>query len=320
VDRLVQQLLQTPWLIAALVAGNLAIALPSQAGSAPTGLNSGVTLGGSTLLPLGGSSIGEEELIESASPNATVDALTGEVTLTAAAQQQVNQSATSLLQGLASSSPALAALLTTPGEINLSSISLAGASGGGGETEDSLTVSESSAAAAAAIASGGSVSLTSSQGTLTIAAPTPIAGQNPADPSAIRATSAVFIPEGGNPVVVPLQGTQAQIANAAGFLAAAFAAGFTPSQVASFTDMALTGASYIDLVALFNAVGGLLLEAQSGDASENAVNATQLEAAIQAYNSILNSSDAATVAALSQNSDFVTLGRSLQQLRAAVDL
>ncbi len=316
-DRLVQQLLQTPWLIAALMAGNLAIALPSQAGSVPTGLNSGVTLGGSTLLPLGGSALGEEEVIESASPNATVDALTGEVTLTAAAQQQVNQSATSLLQGLASSSPALAALLTTPGEINLTSISLAGASGGGGETEDSLTVSDTAAAAAAAIAIGESVSLTSSQGTLSIAAPTLVAGANPADPSALRATSAVFIPEGGTPVVMPLQGTQAQIANAAGFLAAAFAAGFTPSQVASFTEMALAGASYIDLVALFNAVGGLL--AQSGDASGNAVNATQLEAAIQAYNSILNSSDAATLEALSQNSDFTTLGRSLQQLRAAVD-
>ncbi len=316
-NRLVSQLRPTPWLIAALV-GGMAIALPSQAGKAPTGLNSGVTVGGSILLPLGGSSLGEEDFIESASPNITVDPLTGEVTLTAAAQQQVNQSATSLLQGLESSSPALAALLTTPSEISLISISLAGASGGG-ETEEGATVGEIAAAAAAAIASGESVSLTSSQGTLTIAAPTPVAGANPADPSATRATSAVFTPEGGNPVVVPLQGTQSQIANAAGFLAAAFAAGFTPSQVASFTDMALAGASYVDLVALFNAAGGLL--AQSGDASvSTAVNATQLEAAIQAYNNILNSSDAATLAALNQNSDFTALGRSLQQLRAAVEL
>lgn len=318
-NRLVQQLLQTPWLIAAIVGGSLAIALPSQAGRVPTGLNSGVTLGGSTLLPLGGSALGEEDFIESASPNATVDPLTGEVTLTVAAQQQVNQSATSLLQDLQSNSPALAALLTTPGEISLISISLAGASGGG-ETEDSVTVSDRAAAAVAAIASGENVSLTSSQGTLVIAAPTPIAGANPADPNAIRTTSAVFTPEGGTPVVVPLQGTQAQIANAAGFLVAAFASGFTPTQVASFTEMALTGANYIDLVALFNAVGGLLLQAQSGDIALNTVNATQLEAAIQAYNNILNTSDDATLAALSQNSDFTTLGRSLQQLRAAVDL
>lgn len=315
--RLVQQLLPTPWLIAALVGGSLAIALPSQAGKAPTGLNSGVTLGGSTLLPIGGSSLGEEDLIAPTTDNATVDPETGEIMLTATAQQQVNQSATSLLQGLQSNSPALAAVLTTPGEISLTSSSLAGASGGG-ETEGSVPVSEIAAAAAAAIANGEGVSLTSSQGTLSIAAPTPFAGANPADPSTIRATSAVFTPEGGAPVVVPLQGTQAQIANAAGFLTAAFASGFTPSQVASFIDMALAGASYTDLVALFNAVGGLL--AQSGDVSLNTVNATQLEAAIQAYNNILNSSDDATLAALNQNSDFTALGRSLQQLRAAVDL
>ncbi|TVQ06501.1 MAG: hypothetical protein EA368_16835 [Leptolyngbya sp. DLM2.Bin27] len=297
-----------------MVGSLLALSLPAVAGKAPTGLNSGVTVGGSTLLPIGAAFVaGEEiEIVESASPNATVDPATGEITLTAAAQQQINQAAIDVLQSLQISNPSLANTLTIPGEIALGSPSPVGASGVG-EDEDS-PVDEIAAAVAAAIANGESVSLTSTQGTLGITAPAVMV--DPAGGPSTMGTSAVFVPPGGTPMVMPLQGSQAQIANAAGLLAAAFASGLAPNQVASFVEMALVGADYRALVPLFNAVGGLLLQPQPPSAT---INATQLEAAIQAYNRMLNDSDAETLVALAQNSDFVVLGQSLQQLRAAID-
>ncbi|WOD41098.1 hypothetical protein [Nodosilinea sp. E11] len=308
-DKLVGRLWQHVWLMMAVVGGTLAIALPGYSGSVPSGLGSGVSVGGSTVLSIGASSLGSEEELTSTTPNATIDATTGEILLTVAAQQAVNQSATEILQGLQGTNPTLAAALTTPGEIaldGLTSVDL----GGGVEEDAEQTVDELAVVVAAAIANGDSVSLTGEQGTLSIAAPTPIAGSTP---TALLATSAVFVPIGGTPMVAPLRGTQAQIANAAGFLAAAFAAGLAPSQVAIFTEMALTGADYRALVALFNATGGLLPPTAA------AVSATQLESAIQAYNQILDSSSPETLVALGQNSDFVALGRSLQQLRTAID-
>jgi hypothetical protein len=172
--------------------------------------------------------------------------------------------------------------------------------------EDEETIGELAVTAAAAINTGTRLSLTSTQGTLVIEPPT----------AASLATSAVFTPTDSIPVVIPLKGTPAQIANAAGFLAAAFAAGIPLQQVTPFTTMALAGADYLALVPLFNAVGGLLPSTADGSGT---VNANQLEAAIQAYNRILTNSDAETLTALGQNQDFVSLGRSLQQLRAAVD-
>lgn len=344
VDKLPSPLRRQLWLMLMLVGGSLAIALPGHSGSVPTGLTSGLSVGGSTLLPIGASSLGSEELVESASANATVDPSTGSITLTAAAQQALNTSANQVAQGLQGTNPALAAALTTPAEIGLNSPSPVGASGvsENADSEGDGTVDEIAAAAAAAIANGESISLTSSQGTLGIAAPTVAIApatlvassqataialgsqitlaQTGNSPDPILVTSAVFTPQGGTPMVAPLRGTLTQIANAAGFLAAAFATGLTPSQVAPFTEMALVGADYPELVPLFNAVSGLIPPQPQPSATALAVDPTQLEAAIQAYNRIVDNSDPATLAALGQNSDFVALGRSLQQLRAAIEL
>ncbi|PSR17460.1 hypothetical protein C8255_12455 [filamentous cyanobacterium CCP3] len=313
----------------ALGSASLAIAVPGYTGSVPTGQGSGVTVGGSSILTIGASSLGREELIGSNSPNATVDPLTGEVTLTLAAQQSINTVARQILQGLQSTNPLLSEIFTTSVDIELGSLSAAGPTGDG--DEDAQTIDEVAAAAATAIANGESVALVSSQGTLGIAAPVAVTGTRPgllvassqggtlaqASPSPVLATSAVFTPVGGTPMVMPLRGTLDQIANAVGFLAASFAAGLSPSQVATFTEMALVGVDYADLVDLFNAVSGLL-PAQS-QPQETGVDATQLESAIQAYNRILDETNPAALVTLSEFEDFVVLGRSLQQLRAAVD-
>lgn len=324
-EQLANRLRRQLWLLLALVGGSLAIAVPGYTGSVPTGQASGVTVGGSSILTigapclsseeqLGASCLGSEEYLESTSPNATVDPFTGEVTLTAGSQQTLNASASQILRGLQRTNPALFAILSTPGEINLSSLSAAGPTAEGDEDEQTIEEIAAAAAAANAIANGESVALISSQDTLGIAAPTAVTGVLPPT----LATSAVYTPAGGTPMVMPLRGTPDQIANAAGFLAASFAAGLAPSQVATFTEMALVGVDYADLVDLFNAVSGLL-PAQP-QVTATAVNATQLESAIQAYNRILDNTDPAALVTLAQFEDFVVLGRSLQQLRAAIDV
>lgn len=326
-DKLASPQRQT-WLMLILVGGSLAIALPGHSGTVPTGLSSGVSVGGSNLLPIGASTLCiyqeevepplcREQRLESASANATVDPVTGDITLTIAAQQALNTSASQIAQGLQGTNPVLAILLTTPREISLGNPSPVGASGPGENVAADATIDDLAAAAAAAIANGESVSLTSSQGTLGITAPTatPAGGSD-----AILSTSAVFTAQGSTPLVAPLRGTRAQIANTAGFLAAAFAAGFTPSQVAPFTEMALAGADYRDLVLLFNAVSGLIPPQPQPRSTTFAVAPSQLEAAIQAYNRIVDNSAPETLVALSENSDFAALGRSLQQLRAAIEV
>jgi hypothetical protein len=316
----------------------VAAALPAQAGSAPAALLNGVTTGGSTLLPTGGSSLGTTQAVESTSPNASVDPATGQVILTAAAQQSLNTTATQTAAGLQAANPGLATVLGSPGQIGLNSPSPVGVNlATGGEEEDD-TIGEIAAAVAAAIASGNSASISSSQGTLNIAAPA-TAGRAPgvlvaslaggaiaqATPDATPetapvATTAVFTPTGGIPMVMPLQGSPAQVANAAGFLAAAFAAGLPPSQVSPLVDWALAGADYGDLVTLFNATSGLLTpQPQPRDAALE-VSPTQLDSAIQAYNQVVDGVDEPTLMALANNADFVALGRSLQQLRSAIDL
>ncbi|MBD1917284.1 MULTISPECIES: hypothetical protein [Cyanophyceae] len=332
-DKLARPLRQK-WLMLILVGGGLAIALPGHSGSVPTGLTSGVSVGGSNLLPIGASTlciyqevdqeaaqevepvVCQEERLESASANATVDPVTGDITLTVAAQQALNTSANQIAQGLRGTNPVLAILLTTPREISLTSPSPVGASGPSEDQDAYETVADLAAAAAAAIANGESVSLTSSQMTLGIAAPTvaQASGSNP-----ILVTSAVFTAQGGTPMVAPLRGTMSQISNTTGFLAAAFATGLTPNQVAPFTEMALVGGNYRDLVLLFNAVSGLIPPQPQPRSTALAIDPTQLEEAIQAYNRIVDNSAPETLVTLSENSDFVALGRSLQQLRAAIE-
>lgn len=318
-----------------LVGAGLAIALPGQAGSAPVGVTSGVNVGGSTILPSGASSLGSEEQLELTSPNATFDPVTGQIILTAAAQTALNQAAVALLQSLQSSNPSLIVTLTSSITIDLTSPSPVGATGEGGEG----LIGEIAEAVAAAIAAGNSVTLTSSQGTLTIAPPAVAQGETAvlvastgdlpigvngagnrdgADIAMLMSTTATFTPTDGVPVVTTLNGTQAQIANAAGFLGAAFASGLSPSQVTVFTTMALAGADYIDLIDLHNAVAGLLPPSPQPREAAN-ISATQLDSAIRAYNNLVDNSDPATLLSLGENTDFVALGQSLQQLRTAID-
>jgi hypothetical protein len=289
-----------PFLILTLVGGILAIASPAHSGSAPSGAGSGVNPSGINQ--------GQEQRLESTTPNATVNSTTGELVLTAAAQQSLNQTATGVFQGLQTTNPSLASLLARPAAIDLEGPSSVGPINivGDAAEDEEATIGDIAAMAAAAINAGSRVALTRDQDTLTIEPLT----------TDIGGTSAVFVPVGGTPVVIPLRGTQGQVANAAGFLAAAFAAGIPPAQTNLFPTLALAGVDYRSLVPLFNAVGGLLPQT-SGDAIT--VNPTQLEAAIQAYNHVLNSHDVDTLTTLGANPDFVVLGRSLQQLRAAVD-
>ncbi|WP_156119867.1 hypothetical protein [Leptolyngbya sp. KIOST-1] len=330
-NRLVGRLARQLGLGMGLLAGSMAIALPGYSGSVPVGLGSGVFVGGSTLLPIGASTLGSEEEIASNSPNVVVDPATGEIILTAGAQQTLNTAALQILLGLQTTNPSLAAILSTPGDIVLNILSPVGATGEEGEAGG--TVSEIAAAVVAAILNGESVTLISSQGSLSIAAPTVATGaqsgvlvaslqgfvaQTAPAPGTRVATSSVFVPQAGTPLVTPLQGSLEQVANAAGFLAAAFAAGIPPNQVTAFTDMAVAGIDYIDLVNLFNAVSGLLPAQAGGTAAP--INATQLEAAIQAYNNILDNTDPDVLVSLAQFEDFVVLGRSLQQLRTAIEV
>ncbi|MEO1068443.1 MAG: hypothetical protein AAFW95_04900 [Cyanobacteria bacterium J06638_6] len=338
-DKLVNRLRRRLGFVLALVGGTLAIALPGQAGKAPVGLPSGVTIGGTTFLPAGSPSLGTGTQIGSNSPNANVDPSTGQVTLTAAAQQSLNQTALALLQELQNTNPGIAnILINLLANIDLQRVSPVGTTFNGDDT--TVTIGELAQLVLDALNNGESVSIITPQGTLTIAAPTPAPGASLGqviasanrevsdlpllnlaqadleDDETVLVTSAVFVPEGGTPMVMPLQGTREQIANVGGFLAASFAAGLAPDQVDVFAGMALVGIDYADLVTLFNAVNNLL---PAQELTGIAVDATQLESAIQAYNRILDNTDPATLVALDDFHDFVVLGRSLQQLRASID-
>jgi hypothetical protein len=339
VDKLVSRLRQRLWFILALVSSSIAIALPGHTGQTPVGQPSGVTIGGTTFLPAGSPSLGTGTQVGSNSPNANVDPSTGQVTLTAAAQQSLNQAALALVQDLQNTSPGIAnILINLLANIDLQGGSPAGTTFNGDGT--TVTIGELAQLALDALNNGESVSITTPQGTLTIAAPTPapeaswgqmvasanrevsdlpllnLAQSDLEDDEAVLATSAVFVPEGGTPMVTPLQGTRGQIANAGGFLAASFAAGLAPDQVDAFAGMALAGIDHADLVTLFNAVNNLL---PAQEINGTVVDANQLESAIQAYNRILDNTDPATLVALDDFHDFVVLGRSLQQLRASID-
>ncbi|MBE9135952.1 hypothetical protein IQ254_01815 [Nodosilinea sp. LEGE 07088] len=329
------------WFMLALVGSSLAIALPGQAGKAPVGLTSGITIGGTTFVPAGSPTLGTGTQVGSNSPNANVDPGTGQITLTAAAQQSLNQAALALLQALQNTSPGIVnILINLLANIDLQGFSPVGATFNGGGT--TVTIGELALLALNALNNGESISITTTLGTLTIAAPTPAPGAslgrvvasanrgvvsdlpflnlaqaNLGDDEAVWVTSAVFVPEGGTPVVTPLQGTREQIANAGSFLAASFAAGLTPDQVDAFTEMALAGIDYADLVTLLNATNNLL---PAQEINGSAVDATQLESAIQAYNRILDNTDPDILVALDESHDFMVLGRSLQQLRASIDL
>ena len=149
-----------------------------------------------------------------------------------------------------------------------------------------------------------------------------------------------------------LEGTSRQVTNASAFLAVATAAEFNPSQVQVGTSIALTGAEYTQVAALMNTLPALFVSLSNqkfldkltavvaspgkqvnfsqglimsrednkfqGVPISN-VDRQRLNTAIFIYNGILDSSDEVTVIALSQNEDFLAIGASLRQMRAAIN-
>jgi hypothetical protein len=298
----------------------LAIAPPSYGGSVPGGTPSGVNPGGSTFLPYPGTNLGGQ-IQEGLSPNEVVGGGGGAGSLPISNPSQGAQMLGAPGRGMNPRSPVPTTMTVEVTDVPLSKADRPRAKDDPGmATVPVSTLADLAETVAAASLAEQTVVLTNALGTLAII---------PTDPGAIAAdaaidsppplATAVYTAAGEPPVVLPLQGNEAQVANAAGFLAMAFGSDLTPMEVAPFTTLALAGADFATLVDLFNATAGLLTPSPAGGTSMM-VNLSKLAGAIQAYNQLLDGSDDATVLALAQSDDFVDLGRSLQQLRAAVDL
>jgi len=279
---------------------------PSWAGKGAAGIGSGVTTGGSGPLTIGASDLGGLDWLVSASPNASFDPLTSTLRLTAAAQDSLNQTGIGLLPGLQTDRPTLSLVLTNPLTIDLDSATPFTQGISGAPT----TPRQAAEGAATAIAAGNNTTLTTTEGSLTIPAVSP----SPVNPDQVS-TTVTYTPEVGDPTTVTLTGTVEQVANAAALLAAAAAAGIAPDQVSALVGIALAGVDYALVVTLLNQVAGLLEE----DEILADIDASQLEAAIRAYNQILETSDLDTLQQLSNDPDFVALGQMLSNLRAAID-
>ncbi|MBG0744954.1 MAG: hypothetical protein IV298_16115 [Cylindrospermopsis raciborskii KL1] len=152
-----------------------------------------------------------------------------------------------------------------------------------------------------------------------------------------------------------LTGTSNQVANAAGFIGTATSAGFSLAQIQTGTDIAMTGADFSQVTALINSLSGLMVTGTKqsvqpdkkepltflvstlggntmpistpGVKSERKSNSVQyvtielarLDRSILIFNQLLDTSDDVTVIALSQNSEFLTIGETLKRLRVAFD-
>ncbi|HEY9880073.1 MAG TPA: hypothetical protein V6D29_16580 [Leptolyngbyaceae cyanobacterium] len=288
---------QLHWFSLGIVGISLITTLPTWAGSAPSGTGSGLTTGGSALTVFG------------AAPIAT----SGEIALSVAAQESLNAAAIQLLQTLESASPGLVTSLTTPLVVDLNqSVTDVQLAVSGVAIAPSQSLGQLAEVVATAIVTGRPVSLATSEGTLNFSSAQGISS-NPCN-SAVTVT---FTPvDGSAPSISTLRGECTQVSNAAAFLAVAMVSGATPEQVAPFVAIALAGAPYGQVVALLNAISGLL--ATTAVEGEGNVDPNQLSKAIQAYNAIVASVDNATLSALASNPEFTALGQVLRGLRAAV--
>ncbi|HEY9881139.1 MAG TPA: hypothetical protein V6D29_21950 [Leptolyngbyaceae cyanobacterium] len=288
---------QLHWFSLGIIGASLITTLPAWAGSASSGAGSGLTTGGAALTVFGAAPI----------------AIPGEIALSAAAQESLNAAAVQLLQTLESASPGLVTSLTTPLTVNLSqsatNVQLAVS---GTAVVASQSLGQLAEVVATAIVTGQPVTLATSEGTLNFSSPQVI--PNSPNESVITVT---FTPvDGSAPSTFTLQGGPARQSNAAAFLAVAIVSGATPEQVAPFVAIALAGAPYGQVVALLNAISGLLAAIAADE--EGNVDPDQLSQAIQAYNAIVASVDNATLSTLASNPEFTALGQVLRGLRAAV--
>ncbi|MEB3228214.1 MAG: hypothetical protein VKJ27_07505 [Synechocystis sp.] len=275
--------------------------------------------------------------------------------VTPATQATLNQTATQTFTNLRVTTPTVANTFVSPTPLNLatpvSGITIAprSSSVGGGESRPINTPVQAGSTAAALVASGNGVSLSSDSVTVTIP---PVSSA--ADSQRVSTTASVStanIPT----LELPLSGTSAQVSNAAAFVAIAASANFSQAQIETGTSIALTGANYAQVATLIDSIselmvvsasdslnstvgeapgqvlvasaltnqpsfeGTLLAQSKNADPTENiTINPSRLNIAIMAFNQIIDSSDDATIIALSKNSDFLAIASLLKQLRMSL--
>ena len=204
---------------------------------------------------------------------------------------------------------------------------------------------------AAQISSGQGVEVTSSTTAVRIL-PTTIR----ADSQAVSTTATVTIAK-GQTVNLVLEGTSNQVANAAGFITTAASAQLSISQIQTGTSIALTGANFTQVADLINSLSGLMVigtnqtlepklekgqflsllasniinsstlpsapknksESNSKLVQSVTIEPVRLNRAILIFNQIIDTSDDATVTALSRNVEFTTIGQVLKRLSKAFD-
>ncbi|QNP28274.1 hypothetical protein [Cylindrospermopsis curvispora] len=170
-----------------------------------------------------------------------------------------------------------------------------------------------------------------------------------ADNKEVSTTATLRIANSQNLDLV-LTGTSERVANAAGFIATATSAGLGITQIQTGTSIALTGANFGQVASLINSLSGLMVtgtnqamkpdqsitlvasgitkdpvttttksEVKHGPVKDVTIEPVQLGRAIVVFNQILDTSSDDTVIALSENTEFLTISKMLQQLRSAFD-
>lgn len=170
-----------------------------------------------------------------------------------------------------------------------------------------------------------------------------------ADNKEVSTTATLRIANSQNLNLV-LTGTSERVANAAGFIATATSAGLSLTQIQTGTSIALTGANFGQVTSLINSLSGLMVtgtnqtmkpdlsitlfasgitkdpvttttksEVKHVPVKDVTIEPLQLGRAIVVFNQILDTSSDDTVIALSENTEFLTIGKMLQRLRGAFD-
>ncbi|MBA4466181.1 hypothetical protein FHK98_11660 [Cylindrospermopsis raciborskii CS-506_A] len=180
---------------------------------------------------------------------------------------------------------------------------------------------------------------------------------SPTADSQTLSTTATVTTANGQTLNLVLKGTSNQIANAAGFIATATSAELSISQIQTGTSIALTGANFTQVADLINSLSGLMVigtnqtlepklekgqllsslasniinsstlpsdpknksESNSKLVQSVTIEPVRLNRAILIFNQIIDTSDDATVTALSRNVEFTTIGQVLKRLSKAFD-
>ena len=213
-----------------------------------------------------------------------------------------------------------------------------------GEVTLAVTPLQAGQTIASQVVSGRGAEMTINTSALRIA---PIS-QN-ADNKEVSTTATLTIANSQNLNLV-LTGTSERVANAAGFIGTATSAGLSLNQIQTGTSIALTGANFVQVASLINSLSGLMItgtnqamkpdqsitlvaseitkdpvttttksEVKHGPAKDVTIEPVQLGRAIVVFNQILDTSSDDTVIALSENTEFLTIGKMLQRLRSAFD-